>query len=338
MIISNINNYLNQISDSFAENQILPRLDSSYKQIGNRIARISGPVIPSFKTWIEKKWLDPFSTQFVYKITHKVEILCRKIAIRCPSKQTGIAYLDRCMISCAQNLYIYCKEVNYLLALPEKITGFTRALSLDVFSLQLKHSIGKQRIWAVVNIGVLFFKKIALRILNIFVKAMDALVQLFSLGQEVKVFSFLAEVITATIDKVHLKFDDVAHNSIRKIETRLRKQVTAAIACHVSKYIVKNLSQLFLKSIIGGSVYFSAKYFVDSFLPTPSFITHSIGIATIGSLLWINVFKPNLDPYYEEFDSHFDPDSSRLKQFCKKFDILSFYFPLRAAHQIFKGY
>lgn len=330
--LKKFNYRLNDLSDRFAEQKVIPTIEAAYQKVGQIAPRYLDR-FPSIQKWAAQNWYDPFSISFISRITKVVERISHWVATNKPSIE-GVPslpgyfhYLDTCLISGAQHLHRLVKEANYLLTLPKTLRNYTESLSFDRFITNLSNFFGRS--WVVVGKIILAAKYITLKVLNCILKTIEVALTFFTLGSMYFLIVYLRETIVASSKRLQSKFTDIAHRAISKREDAIRKELTVKIAKEVTNTVVTTVNRAALKSLIGGAVFLGAKFALQSSLNISPQTINFLGAVTVGVILWKNLLKPTWDPYYKAYDKDYDPKASFLKQFCDKYSFSHLYAPLK---------
>lgn len=329
------NDQLNKISDRFSEQKALPAIKSAYEKARGYVPSLYGHFYPDsdLPKRMEANWYDPFSNSFILKITRVVEKLSLWVATMKPVSETTpqlpgyFHYLDTCLISGAQHLHKTIKEANFLIELPEALRYYTETLSFDRFISKLPNFFGRS--WSVVSKVIIGFKYICLKIAQIVLKVLEVVLSLFGLDGLYYLIMQLKEVIRAGLRDLSSKFTETAHRTINRREEKVRKELTVSIANVVSETVVTTVNRVALKAVVGGALFFGAKWALQSCFNIPSEPLYHIGLGILGTVIWKKVLKPTWDPYYKAYDKDYDPNKSHLKEFCQKYNIAHLYPPLK---------
>lgn len=330
--LKQFNHRLNDWSDRFSEQRAIPTITAAYHKIGQVAPRYLDR-FPSLQKRIEQDWYDPFSTSSILRITKIVEsVSCWLATNKAPAEGDFslpgyFHYLDRSLISGAQHLHRYVKEVNYLLSLPNTLKYYTESLSFDRFVTRLSNFFGRS--WVVISKIIIVAKYITLKVFNFILKIIEIALTFFTLGSMFFLIKYLREVVIACSKRVQSKFTEVAHHAINTREDAIRKELTVDIAKHVTHSIVTTLNRAALKTFIGGAVFLVAKFALQSSLNISSQNINLLGAATTGVILWKNLLKPTWDPYYNAYMKDYDPKASYLKEFCSRYSLTHLYAPLK---------
>lgn len=313
------NDLLNSLSDRFSKNTAIPVIKSSYLSVGSCISECAGLVSTRLKDWLEDSWCDPLTSSSVLRITQPIERLSLFVATQNPTKIKQLRYLNICLISSAQDLYSYLKNVNYILNLPTLLKQFFATFSVDNFINRLSVYGGKS--FVIISDLILIGKYIILTLIDVVIKVVDFVISLFTFT-DLEILAYLREIIQDASDNIHLKFVDIASMAIDKIENRFRKKVVVEIANYALNYTIPILNRIALKSLIGVGIYFGAQYSLQSTLSTP--IIRAVSLLALSGIIW-GSSKPTLDAYYTSYNKKFDPDASFLMQFLKRHSITYLY-------------
>jgi len=323
-----INQRLNLFCDGFTENMAIPAIKGTYNKVGQ--------VVPSF---LANRWYDPFSSNFILRITKIVERIALWHALKKPGSSDTFPlpfysrYLDTVLISGAQHLHNYIKEVNFLLSLPATLKYYTTAPSFDSFISKLPNFFGKS--WVVVSKVIIAIKYLILNLMNFILKALEIGFSTFSLEGLFYLIKNLREVINAASMKLSAKVTEVAQNVIDRREREVRRELTISITNIVNSFAISTLSRIVVKSVLGGALFYGKKFALQSTLEISDQPIHYVGLFILGSILWKTVLKPTWDPYYHSYIHNFDPKISHLREFCQRYDI-SYWYPSLKTIQIYQ--
>lgn len=321
------NNSLNQWSDAFSEKIVLPAMKSSYDLMGNIVSLPIYPISSNLYETVQKYWYDPLSTHVAVKFTKPVEVLAGAIASRKAIGIRGLNYLDTCLISSAQHLYAYVKEVNYLLELPKKLKHFAKTLSFDQFFNKLSKLFG--RVSVLIIEVILAFKYLVLKIIDLVLFLFDLFIGFFDSNDFSFMVRYSKDIVHNSINKIHGKFYDVALKAIETRENAVRKELVASATYATAHYFVTTFNQAAIRVIIGGVLFWAGKSFLEASVDASSYSTNLVGLAVLGKILWSDIVKPKLDSYYETYDHAFDVKASYLMRFCEQHSITYLFPPLK---------
>jgi len=326
--------FLDSVSNAYTDKIALPILKKGYFAAGELASRVSGLIDTSLKNRIEAIWVDPFSTEFVLRIGQRVQKYSHRIAFRKPSDTAFIHYFDTCLISSAQQLYAYAKEINFLLSIPQKLRNYVKNFSGEKF-IQLP-SIFLGKYWEWIGDLIIAARRLFYTIVDVTLKIAESILRFFTFNRNLKVIGYLRDIVKEAKKNIHQGIEYVARRVIHKKETETRKQVVANVSDYVSEYIVGMINRVILKTTIGASVFFTIKHAILAVSPIrnelglsiQTAIIHSVALIILGNLMWKNVVKPTLDPFYISYNENFNGRVSTLKKICTEFCMKKFYYPL----------
>ena len=323
-----VNNYLNEKSDLFTYNVAIPLMKLSYGAVG-RVASCSlGMLSAKLGKRVSKAWYDPLSSGAVLKICKPVEWIAHLNASRKPTSNRIFHFLDRSLIGLSQQLFIYMKEVNHLLSLPQDLKTYFATLSFDRFLNKPSLVLGKNWVW--ISGPVILAKQVLLCLINKVFEVIDAILSPLTFNYSFKLFGYLKEIAKVASMKTHLTFAHIAYRVIEHKEKEIRKKIVQSVGNYAVEYFTTRINQIALKTILGLTAYALLKPSLQSTTGIPSGVIDVVGVAILSHSLWKNVFAPTLEPYYHTYSDEFDPKSSNLQAFCNTHSIHYLYPPLRA--------
>lgn len=326
------NAFLDNLSDGFSENVLVPGMVKTYKLVGEANAVSAGYVSSSLEGRIRDFWSAPISTPLAHKITVPFEKLTLRIGKRSPLNAPILRYLDACLISSAQSLHRFTKEVNYMLMIPTTLQRIVRGISpgetLDGIILRFC------RKWSVFRVVMLRSKQFGLALLSMILKVIDSALKFLFLEGQFGILSYIQQVIQITREKAHSRFVETADLVIESQEKEIRKNLTANIAEGTTCWITTTVNRIALKTGLGTLAYHIGKTYLHQTHQIPPLLIHAIALPIIGKLLWDNAFVPILDPFFDSYDPAYKGKGSNLKNFLEYYDIGTFYLPLKASRGI----
>ena len=116
--------FTDPLSRFFVEKALMPVLKRGYSLTES--ALISGAHLfsLSLSARIEHFFYDPISTQKLISIGAWIEAKSKDFALRNPTQLPLIQYLDTCCISAVRHLYVFSKDVNTLLRIPQQLHNY----------------------------------------------------------------------------------------------------------------------------------------------------------------------------------------------------------------------
>lgn len=326
------NEYLNSLADAFSHKLPIPLINAGYQYSSKAVAQAGGLFSNALKMRISRASKDPWSTRTILAMLTPVEKFTRFSAQKNPTSIPGLHFLDRSIISIHQHLYAYLKEVNDLLCVPEDMKAFFSRFSIGTVldhGSQLGGDLGKVlgRVRKVVS-KIIFF------ILDQVIWITDLFFQTLLSSPELRVLSYLREVIRTGRDKLQGTIKEHAQKVLHEREVRIRSQLVAAVANATNEYIVTLVNRVAFKTFLGLAAYSLLEMACTPTLPaTP--LRAVVGGAT-ALLIWQNVYKPFLQEYYDSYNSKFNPEECYLQDFLSFHEYNELYLPLEGGKKFFK--
>ncbi|MDN3506387.1 MAG: hypothetical protein P0S96_04060 [Simkaniaceae bacterium] len=332
-VLGAFNDALNSAGDGFARWVVIPPLKMGYQLSGDLCARVAGCFSTSLEKSVRNNWKDPVSTDFLLALFKPIEGLARRVADHKPSQARLFHFIDQSVVSHAQHLYVYVKEMNKLLELPKGIKEFVRASSFNNV-LSRSARLGGKAFIAIDSMR-LQARKIALTIFHYLVVTIDLFFQYMLLIPDVEILKYLLDAIKAGQSKLHGKFSDHAIKAIEKREKRVRAQIVANVANCTIDYVTTLASRVSLKVILGLGAYFKFERTLQSaysISTTP--LQFTVGSIT-ACLLWRNVFQPYFYEYYKAYEQDFNPDNCTMSEFLDRYSMKGLTIPVEGAKNFF---
>jgi len=327
------NEYLNSVADAFSYKVSIPLITGAYQYGSEATAQIGGLFSRALKTRLRDAAKDPWSTRTILAALTPVEKFTRYVAERVPTKLPGFHFLDQSITSISQHLYTYMKEVNELLSVPDNMRKFLSNFSMGKIldhSAQIGGDIGKV-------VGKI--RKIASRILffvlDQVIWAVDLVFQTLFSSTDIRVLGYLKEVIRAGRKRLRGTIRDHANSVILDREKRVRSQLVGAVANATNEFMVTLTNRVAFKTLLGLGAYSLLEMGLSSTIPAP-YLRTVVG-ATTASLLWINVYQPFLQEYFDAYNLNFDPDECHLRDFLSFHEFRELYLPLHGTKKFFQN-
>jgi len=320
------NDALSSVGDGFARWVVIPPIKASYLASGALLARVSSCFSASLEKSVRNLWRDPLSTDTLLFLSKPIEGFARQIANHQPVQNRIFHFIDQSIVSHAQHLCLYLKEMNKLLELPKGIKEFIKASSLN-HVLSRSARLGG-RLFIAIDSMRLHLRKITLAVLHYLVLTIDLMFQYLLLTPDVEFMKYLLTVIDSGRGKIHGKFSDQAVKAIEKRESRIRAEIVANVADFTMDYVITLTSRVSLKAILGLGAYFKIeKALQGAYAISTTPLQASVGIVT-AYLLWRNVYQPYFESYYEAYKQDFDPENCTMKEFLDRYSMGYFIIPV----------
>jgi ASC-1-like (ASCH) protein len=328
-----LNDSLNEFGDKLATQVIVPPIEWAYQGAGSLLSRVAGCVSVKLGKGVQTTWRDPLGTDTLLRLFRPIENLSRRLATRQPSRNRLIHFLDQSLVSHAQYLYVHLKEMNKLLELPKGIKDFIRDSSVNHL-LSRSARLGG-RLFVAIDKARITVRNAALTILHYVIRAIDLVFQYIILDPDVELFKYLLDAIEVGRKKLHGRFSENALKAIEKRESQIRSQIVANVADFSLNYISSLVSRVSLKSLLGVGFYLpieKALHYASVIHPTA--LQFNAGMIT-AYFLWINVYQPYLESYYEAYRQDFNPNSCTMKEFLKRYHCSWLFLPVEGAKNFF---
>lgn len=332
-LLVRFNNTLNSVGDGFARWVVIPPMQRGYQFSGELIARVAGCFSASSEKSVRDLWKDPLSTNTLLSLFKPIEELARRVASHNPTQVRFFHFIDQSIVSHAQHLYLYLKEMNKLLELPKGIKEFVKASSLN-------HVISRSarlggRLFIAIDSMRLQARKIVLAFFHYLVLTIDLFFQYMLLIPDLELLKYLLDAIEAGRGKLHGKFSDQAIKAIEKRERRVRAEIVANVANFTMDYVTTLTSRVSLKTILGLGAYFKIERALQSaYAISTTPMQASVGCIT-AYLLWRNVFQPYFDEYYQAYKTDFNPNNCTMGEFLDRYSMGCFHIPVEGAKNFF---
>lgn len=310
----NVNNRIDQFSDDLMESKVLPALKAGYRQMGQSIASLAGRIEPKWKVAFSQFWEAPISLPFAIKVMKVAETALGSLAMRKPTEIKGLEYLDKTIISTAQQLYPFTKEILYFLTLPQRLKDYASYFTFDAFFLKLEHFFGKA--WTIIVSLVICLKELILNILDDFIYMVDSVFRFVLQNDQIQLLGYLKDIIKESKENSHRRFTERAHKAIDRRAEKLRKATNIKIGEASVDYLVPTIGRLGFKTAAIATLFALATYPI---IQVPAAVA-------LSPVLWKNGIKPLLEPYYQSYDPQYKLEDSYLREFCKKFPTVEKYF------------
>lgn len=291
----------------------LPFLRHSYGATGDLASKVSGFFSPTLAASIKNRWKDPFSTETLLKVGGWIERNSRTQAVRTPTQNRFLHYVDTCFISGMQHLYIFSKDINSLLNLPQYLRNLAKSTSTEADPSTI---VGKG--WKQIKKGTEIvadsFLLLIDKILSIIVLPLQYL-----LGDAI--FQPYAAIIEGAKNRLQGKtvasFLKVIDQKEKEFRQKLVNKLTYEICRHSIGLATKTLIQtgvwvLYNKAFNGAIA--SISDHLGHEMPAKTAKVASIGIKIAGLYLWMRCFTPTVNRLYESYNEKFDPEVSTFKE------------------------
>lgn len=327
------NEYLNSVADGFSYKVSIPLIAGAYQYGSEAVAQVGGLFSNALKTRLRDAAEDPWSTRTILVALTPVEVFTQFIAEKVPTKLPGIHFLDQSITSISQHLYTYMKEVNELLSVPDNMRAFLNTFSIGAIfdqSAQMGGDVGK-----VVSKTRRYASTILFFVLDQVIWAVDLIFQVLFSSTDIKVLGYLKEVIHAGRQKLQGTISDHANSVIHDREKRIRSQLVGAVANATNEFMVTLTNRVAFKTLLGLGAYSLLEMGLSPTIPAP-YLRTIVG-ATTASLLWINVYQPFLQEYYDAYNPKFNPDACHLRDFLSFHEYRELYLPLHGTKKFFQN-
>lgn len=308
---------LNGWSDRVSERVVLPVIYHSYQFTGQILARTAGIFSRKCQETISEFWVDPLSSRHLLSILRPIEHFSLFISQKPKTKIRLFHFIDQSMISHAQNIYIYIKEVNNLLYMPQQIRMLVKRYD---FLGTTYH----------------FLKKVSLNLLSFVLKIIDLAFQCLIANPDVMLLGYARTIIHHAAKQTNKSLSEVANMAIEKREAKIRKKIVARAANHIFLLVTTYANRILSKTGIGLGLYRAADWLWKANMTlSPTYLQIAASALTV-SLIWNRTVYPYLEEYYYDYRSNFNPNKSYLRHLLSRYNLKHFHFPLEGAHRLLK--
>ncbi len=326
------NESLDRFSDGLSERFFIPSMIASYKLLGELTAISARTISYSLESRVRQVWSDPVSIRMAQRVTIPFEQITLYLGKRRPLNLPVVRYLDASLISSAQSLHRFTKEVNYLLMIPGTLRGMVTNLSLGRTLDQISLKLQKKSV--VIDVVATRVKQVSLALVSMILRVFNAVLTFFLMENKFGTLSYIRQIIQVARSRIHTKFSEIASETIESQEKTIRKATVASIAEGATWWLTTTLTRIGLKTSLGALAYHATKSYLESNHKVPAAVVHAIALPVIGKVLWDHTFVPMLDPYFDNYDASYKGGESYLKDFLEYYELNTYYLPLFASRKI----
>ncbi len=311
-----INHVINYISRCSTDYLLYPIVSKSFSFITNGTLCVSKFFSLSFSRWLDNKLHDPISSKTVLKIGEWTQTQAEKMARQEPVNFFLLRYIHICSIMFARYLYIFSKDTNTFLKIPQAIHSYMDWNTIEMPPEEAPTTTlarGWKWIKIATKAGVDLLLDVIYRILKIAEKALR-FVPFADLAIEQ-----VGRCLNHIRHYLHQKLIQRAHDVIDNNEKRIRRKIVGRVAQITTSKAIEfavssTLKGLFVYAIYRGSKWAILELTDNHELPDQMAQIASYAIKILGAALWIKSVTPSFKKLRDDYKEDFDPRASTLKE------------------------